>query len=360
MKYILKLLPFVYIIALIIIKNLYSSGELVLIVMSAILVIYSLRIKDTFIITLLTLLLICVGVWYNPIFAILLSLPAYDLSYSRQRGIIFIIPIICILFKSLWTPESLFICSVYVILGYTMGVSDSKQKDYKRKIDDERRLRYELEGTKAKLFRSAQEIAHLAEITERNRIAREIHDNVGHSITGILMRLRLARKLYGKDDNESVEILDSSIEALSETITLLRDTVHNIKPKESLGIEYLKEIIGQYSFCEVDFKVLGDVGHMAPGYLEFVSATVKEALTNASKYSNATKLTITLEVNENIMRLVISDNGRGVHEVKEGMGISGMRERARNMGGTISINSDKGFSIICVIPISETGSNILR
>lgn len=66
-------------------------------------------------------------------------------------------------------------------------------------------------------------------------------------------------------------------------------------------------------------------------------------------------------MNEIYTRLYIRDNGTGCVKIKEGMGLSGMRERVENMGGSFSISSEKGFMIVCVIPIeSEKGSGVFE
>jgi signal transduction histidine kinase len=236
------------------------------------------------------------------------------------------------------------------MFGYLRGVVEDKEKTFLQSYDKERRYRYELEQAKAKLLNSSMEVAHVAEISERNRIAREIHDNVGHSIAGILMQLQASYKLSGKDDKKSIELLKKSIDELSNSLTILRDTVHNIKPQESMGIEYIKNVIDNFSFCDVDFNYSGDFNNLSPNLLQIIYTNIKEALTNISRHSNATRVDIAIDINERFIRLYIKDNGVGCNKIKEGLGISGMRERVKNIGGSISINTENGFLIVCVIP----------
>ncbi|HBG38890.1 MAG TPA: sensor histidine kinase, partial [Clostridiaceae bacterium] len=74
-----------------------------------------------------------------------------------------------------------------MMYGYIMKLFNNREKTFKKSFDYERQLRYELESTKARLLNSEKEIEHITEIRERNRIARELHDNIGHSMAGILM-----------------------------------------------------------------------------------------------------------------------------------------------------------------------------
>ncbi|MHB8061373.1 MAG: histidine kinase [Ruminiclostridium sp.] len=148
----------------------------------------------------------------------------------------------------------LLIMSICSIAAYEIEKSEKRELVFKNSLDGERSLRYELEKVRAKLLASAKETAHLTEVSERNRIACDIHDNLGHSISGILIQLQAAYKIYDLDGEKSKAILKKSIDRLSDSVTLIRDTVHNIKPKENLGIEYINTIVKDFSFCTIDLK----------------------------------------------------------------------------------------------------------
>lgn len=235
-----------------------------------------------------------------------------------------------------------------------------KEDSFREVYDQERRSRYTLEDTKAKLMASAQEAAHLAEITERNRIAREIHDSLGHNLAGILLQLQAAVKTLDRDEGKARELLRKSVSGLADSLNLLRDTVHNIRPREQLGLEYFRQVIDNFQFCPVEFQHSGNLAALSPSYTEIIASIVKESLTNASRHSQASKMEIRLEVRENIVRLYIKDNGVGCTRLKEGMGLSGMRERVHSAGGTIAFNSGDGFMIVSVLPREDkTGGELL-
>lgn len=239
------------------------------------------------------------------------------------------------------------LCGLCGNLRHTL---DRREESFRKVYDQERQSRYSLEEAKFRLMTSARDVAHLAEIKERNRIAREIHDSLGHNLTGILLQLQVVVKTLDRDENKARELLDASVISLAESVNLLRETVYNIRPREKLGLEYFEKVISNFRFCPVDFQHSGDISSLSPRHTEIISSLLKEALTNASRYSRATRVEIRLEVRSNIVRLYFKDNGVGCGKVQEGLGISGMKERVRNAGGSITINSTDGFMIVGILP----------
>jgi len=287
----------------------------------------------------------------NPYYLILCGPVICDIFYMKKY--IVLIPALifgCYFLNLERLTEYVLLLCLCGFFSYIDNSLKEKSKCFNEVYDRERRYSYELESAKQKLLMSSKEIAHIAEIKERNRISRQIHDNVGHSIAGILMQLQASYKLRGRDEARSLELLNKSIEGLQNSLILLRETVHNIKPQESLGVEYIKSIINNFSFCPVDFKFTGDFNSLEANSAELLCTNIKEAMTNTSKHSKATEMKITIDINDKFTRLYIKDNGKGCLNIKEGLGISGMRERIKNVGGSLSISSQDGFLIVAIIP----------
>lgn len=299
------------------------------------------------------------GYFYRE-FILLYVICVYDSIYEK----LYIGSLISVVLEIYLRKGSLDYSLIFLILigiiAYILRNFYDREEFYRKSIDRERALRYELEETKLQLLNSSTEAVHIAELNERNRIARNIHDNIGHSIAGIFMQLQVVRKLYGKDDAKAIEILDRSINGLSQALETIRTTVHNIKPKENLGIEYIVSIINEFKYCKVEFKHSGDISTISASHMAIIAANIKEALTNVIKYSSATKVIISIGVNERYIRLYIKDNGGGSTSLKEGLGISGMRDRVKNVGGSISISSEDGFLIVCIIPVDSRGGKIFE
>lgn len=247
----------------------------------------------------------------------------------------------------------IFIFFLSYLLAYVLLTLNEKEEGLKKAFDKERKIRYELESQKTELLSSMKKIQELSEVTERNRISREIHDHVGHSIAGILLQLEVAEKLFERDPSLAKESLEKSRLKLSDTLVVLRNTIHNIKPKEKTGINYLKEIVDDFQYGQVEFTYWGDFSKLPSHHLDILASNLKEALTNIQKYSKAKNIKIEASVNPKFVRLYIKDDGIGCREVSfnKGMGLSGMKERVEGLGGHISISGKDGFTIVSIIPL---------
>ncbi|MDA8223185.1 MAG: sensor histidine kinase, partial [Desulfitobacterium hafniense] len=174
-KSLLKLLFLIYIIALFAI-----NGEVPYLAVLVILLIIGVnvfkeRFCDTVYTTLASFILICVGIWIDRNFAFLLCIPLFDFAYQKAYSGVLSVGLLGLYFAvESRLPALILSMGLCGILALVMEKAEEKESNYKHKFDEERRLRYELERTKSKLLTSAKDIAHLTEVSERNRIAREI------------------------------------------------------------------------------------------------------------------------------------------------------------------------------------------
>lgn len=307
-------------------------------------------------------LLILVLSLNSPTYLLLYSVTAYDLStFGLYPWLTLFVPVGIIFFSGETLAAFLATLALCASSGYLSRLLRQKETSFQQIYDRERQIRYDLEEAKGRLLNATREAAHLAEIRERNRIAREIHDSIGHNLAGILLQLQVANKTLDRDEPKARELLAKSITGLASSVDLLRDTVHNIKPQEQIGLNYIEKVIANFQFCQVNFKHNGDFATLTAGHIEIITSTLKEALTNAARHSHASEVDIHLDIHEKIVRLYIKDNGTGCTQIHEGLGLSGMRERVHNIGGSISINANDGFMIVCVLPIHQnSGGGVLE
>jgi len=296
------------------------------------------RFKQNYYTIIAELLLISYGTYLNYSFSPLYGVIAFNFIYSG-----YYLGLILSLISGIYFVKNsgiyIFVMSfgLSMMYGYIVKLFNNREKVFKKSFDYERQLRYELESTKARLLNSEKEMA------------------------GILMQLQVVQKLYDKDDETAKKYLESSIEGVSDSLTVIRNTAYNIKPKEEIGIGYIEKLIKEFKFCNVDFKHTGDALSIPPNIIGIINTNIKEALTNASRYSNADNIIIRIDVNEKFVRLYIKDNGEGAANIKEGLGLSGMRERVKNAGGSISISGEDGFLIVCIIPLDfGDGGNVFE
>lgn len=361
MIYIFKLSFVFYIVSGVVTKESVRFEEIMLFLLITALDIYRFKYNNALWMIGIEGILIGAASMLSPVYTVLFGIIAYELVRKKILfGLLSIIGVGIYLAGEGDRMDFLLILILCVVYGYISHQLEEKERLFLNTYDRERQYRYQLEETKQKLLDSTKEAVHMAEIKERNRIAREIHDNVGHSIAGILMQLQASQKLFDRDAAKASVLLKNSIEGLSESLTLLRNTVHNIKPRETLGAEYIKSLIEKFTFCEIDFRHSGDLNSVSPEKMEILCTNIKEALTNAAKYSKATRVDINIECNQRYIRLFIKDNGVGCSKVKEGLGLSGMKERVQNLGGTVSVSSEDGFLIVCLIPNSREGGGMFE
>ncbi|MDF2700544.1 MAG: histidine kinaselike ATPase [Haloplasmataceae bacterium] len=363
LKTILYVIIISYSIIQIWIDNYFSKGflndELTKIVIISLVVLIVLMLKEKFfnnrLFSIFSYIIISLIVFYMNYFNSLLALIALDIMFNRSYYLGIVFSFVTIYFIFNYNLYSLF----YIILfssisGYLLNLNFIQQKHFYESIDNERKLRYELENVKIKLIQNNKEIERFTEVKERNRIAREIHDNIGHEIAGILIQLEAADKLFMKDSEKSLKIISLCISKLSSALEMIRNTVYNIKPVRELDENIFRDIIDKFNFSIINFEFDGKFIIIKPEILEVLITNLKESLTNASKYSGATNIDIKIEANKNFIRFHYKDNGKGCSHIIDGIGISGMKERVKNVSGVINIDGRDGFTIICIIPNIKT------
>jgi signal transduction histidine kinase len=209
-----------------------------------------------------------------------------------------------------------------------------------------------------KLNKDAQfhtQLKDMSQLEERNKIAQEIHDNVGHVLSGALMQLEAAKLLLGSDIPKSKLIIQSSINVLREGMNNIRNTLKNIKPpSEELGINKVKLLVKEFTLkSDIRANVLynGTIDKITTRQWKLIYDNINEALTNAMKYSKSSKVIVNIEIHNKIIKLEVKDNGVGCCTVIKGLGIAGMEERVENEGGQVIVDGAQGFSVISIIPI---------
>ncbi|NLZ92420.1 MAG: two-component sensor histidine kinase [Firmicutes bacterium] len=189
---------------------------------------------------------------------------------------------------------------------------------------------------------------NIATLNERNRIAREIHDNVGHLLSSAILQAGALRTI-AKDEKIKLH-LDSLHATLAQAMDSTRDSVHKLY-EESIDLNaQVEAIVQQFTFCELNYEYcfVNDPGKKLK--YAFI-AIVKEALSNLIKHSNATHASITFREHPALYQLIIRDNGSVKnYDPDEGMGLKNMIERVHSFKGNINIITDEGFEIFISIP----------
>lgn len=231
-----------------------------------------------------------------------------------------------------------------VYLCITKEKTEKYKELYRQTRDSSVELNNLLKRRNAELYENQENQVRVATLHERNRIAREIHDNVGHMLSRSLLQVG-ALIAVEKTKPESTTL--SSLENLRETLDLamnsIRSSVHDLRD-ESLDLrqmltETLKPMREKYKIT-LDYAV----EELPPQVKICFISIIKEAVSNIVRHSDADAFTVILREHPALFQLIIRDNGTPCR-FSEGMGISGMRDRAEGIGGILRVSSDKGFSV---------------
>lgn len=215
----------------------------------------------------------------------------------------------------------------------------------------------EADESKARLEQAYKEISRTAVYEERNRIAKDIHDNVGHSMTTVIMQTEAAKLLIDSDPEEAKNrIISANIQA-KNALEQMRESVHLLAGKtdmHSLKGE-IEEIIAQtIDGTELKIRCNIEDAELDGEKSRFICNSVKECLVNGIRHGRATAFFVEMRKEFSSITLRISDNGSGAEgEIKEGFGLRGIREKAEKLGGRCSFSSEAGEGFETEITIPE-------
>ncbi|MDO5649424.1 MAG: histidine kinase [Gallicola sp.] len=188
-------------------------------------------------------------------------------------------------------------------------------------------------------------------LKERNRISKEIHDNVGHLLASAILQLAALEYLVSEEIQESFSKVRTTVE---EAMEKTRKSVHGLYD-ESLNMEvFLKETQQDFTFCDLEYIVEIEKEPQAEIHYA-IASIIKESLSNVVKHSNADKVRISLTENRGNYYLLIKDNGKTLKKGDEkGLGLMSMRERVEDLRGSFYLNRENGYHIFVTIPVKES------
>lgn len=193
---------------------------------------------------------------------------------------------------------------------------------------------------------------YLATLKERNRIAREIHDNVGHMLSrSILMTgALLTIEKEGTVHNQLLQMKDT----LDLAMNSIRQSVHDLH-NDSIDLKRSITEIADSIRSDFDVNLDYDVSKAVPRRVKYcLIAITKEAVSNILKHSNGSRVQIFLREHPSFYQLSIEDNGTNTSaETSKGIGLENMRERVASLGGIFQIHTLHGFTIFLTIPKTE-------
>ena len=316
-----------------------------------------------------------------------LALPVFDAVAAA--GPWFGLPAIVIVSAwGLWTlPLAVALCAA-AVAGVSILLWAREVARLRLEADADRREKYELARLKDDLAVAGVQAARTAELAERARIARDIHDHLGHELTAAGLALQAFDQLWKEGDPQAAELLAQAEQRIAQGMGVLRATVAGIAPRRGTGVAGLEEICRTLADPAPELVVHGNAELVPAHTWSVLEPCLKEGLTNAARHGAPGKILVTLDVGPRIVRLCVHnpvacaepapspvDARAAAHHVAAvpapragghgaaapagqaaGLGLRSLRQRARAVGGSLTTDTTGGFRLICVLPLSEPGA----
>jgi len=231
-------------------------------------------------------------------------------------------------------------------------------------IDEVNKLYKQLSKANEDLQKANEQLKEYSKITEkmgetkeRNRLAREIHDTIGHTLTGIAAGIDACITMVEKKPKETKKQLELISRVTREGINEIRRSVNELRPDalERLNLESaihqmiieIELMTNTHIYFESDVKNL----RFASDEEDAIYRVIQESLTNAIRHGKATQIWVHIKGGEGEIILTVKDNGIGCKEMKQGFGTKHIVERIKMLNGTVEFDGTDGFTVTARIPI---------
>lgn len=316
------------------------------------------------------------GALFIPVFAMFLPLTAYD-SVREEDVWLRIAPLVPLAFAfRAWSfPAYACICLVWAaacLLSWRTSRMMRERWTYRRIRDQVREASLALEAKNRDLQTARDMQVRLATLSERARIAREIHDNVGHLLTRGIMQVEALQVVHADAPGVAADFAEVGA-TLHEAMDTVRSSVHDLRD-DSLDVrEQMKEALAKCGIAETRFEY--EVKKMPSEVAYCFIAVVREALSNAARHSDASFASVTVVEHPGLYQVVVQDNGNvdpfesldiptpgsadlpdgrqwdgRLRDSRHGMGLQTMEDRIRTLGGTFRAEYRSGFRVFASVP----------
>ncbi len=305
----------------------------------------------------------------------LLFLPVVGQSVNLSRwGMVLLCLTVVLLFGgislaagSTWEQarQAVFSFSAAVLFTIIFAFVVTREWETRVKADQ---LAQELKAANRQLRHYAVQAEELATVQERNRIAREIHDSLGHYLTTINMQLNAAQAVLDQKPDQAQaalgkaqQLTQEGLQAVRQSVAALRESPMGKRPLLPSIDELITET--RRAGLIVEQHILGEPRPLDARVELSLYRAVQEGLTNTRKYGRASRVDITLDYSQpHQVQLTIRDNGLGTDKeallAEGGFGLLGLRERVQLLGGQLSIDTapQAGFALTILIPTPVPGT----
>jgi signal transduction histidine kinase len=218
------------------------------------------------------------------------------------------------------------------------------------------RTNVELEDTYRRLLEHMQRTEILSVEKERVRMSREIHDTLAHTLTALLVQMEAVKKMMVINPEQAAVDIENAQSVTREGLSELKRTIRELRPQilESHSFaDAMRHMVQDQKLLHIDLDVsIANERADDPSTEVVLLRLLQETMTNAVRHGKADQLSVTMQEENGLLRVILEDNGKGVGVIRKGFGLTGMQERIEKNGGTIQFHSQpgKGFRITVLIP----------
>lgn len=250
---------------------------------------------------------------------------------------------------------------IAVLIGFIYCQNDHVVESYRRQTKEdtimEQTLKHSMNQREHEMKAEVRKSLLMAEnqmLEERAELSQTLHDKLGHNINGSVYQLEAVKVLMEKEPEASKKMIQAVIDQLRSGMDEIRMILRKERPKKyKLAILQLEKLCEDCRTKGVEAELIteGELKEIPEKYLEVILDNAFEAVSNSMKYAKCSRIKISVYVLKQMIRCSISDNGVGCSEVIDGIGISGMRKRVREINGILDFETGAGFTINMLLPL---------
>jgi signal transduction histidine kinase len=288
---------------------------------------------------------------FFPGMAYFIPLICYDCFMEKQLPAIFFMLLpLTVVYRNISVSVLIIIFALiiisYIIKYHTIHLGNLR-REYINLRDDMVEFSQKLEHKNKELMEKQDYDVKLATLNERNRIAREIHDNVGHVMSSAILQVGALMATTKEDDMK--ETLSDLQETLTGGMNSIRESVHNLHDDSVDLYSQLEKLVRAFTFCSIAFDY--DMGESPSSKVRYaIIAIVKEAFSNIITHSNATHVSLVAREHPGLYQVIVSDNGtKKPYSLEGGMGLNNIKSRVESLSGIFNIDAQSGFKLFVSI-----------
>lgn len=281
------------------------------------------------------------------------------LTYFKPRLFWYILPVgIAFISSEIGSSVQLMMAT---LVGFIYCQHDFVVEPYRKQTKEdtitEQRLKHDINRREHEMKEEVRKSLLMAEkqmLEERAELSQTLHDKLGHNINGSVYQLEAVKVLLEKEPEVSKKMVQAVIDQLRSGMDEIRLILRKERPKKyKLAVLQLEKLCEECRAKGVETELIteGELKDIPEKYLEVILDNAYEAVSNSMKYAKCSKIKISIHVLNKMIRCSISDNGIGCKEIIDGMGISGMRKRIREINGILDFETEVGFTINMLLPL---------